>query len=219
MVLVCDASPSATEPLAYRPIGKTFQDYVAAIVHREIAWIENFADPKSSKDPLYTSQAQNSPEAHISLLQKLLKTTPFLIPQDVDMTASMLWHSDIHASNIFVSKGRITSLIDWQAAWAGPLFIQARQPRLLDHRGEVLLRLPENFKELEVDEQNRLREQVSVSILLHIYETHTATQNPLLSSWYRSRHGKTRTEPILFAGNTWQDDILPLRESLIRVER
>ena len=207
------------EPLAYELIGKTSRDYIAGIVHREIAWIEEFADPKSPSDPFYTSQAQNSPEAHISLLQRLLKVTPFLFPQDANTTASRLWHSDIHASNIFVSKGRITSLIDWQAAWTGPLFIQARQPRLLGHRGEILLKLPENFKELEVDEQNCLNEQVSTSILLHVYETHTATQNPLLSRLYRLKHGKTRTQPILFAGNTWQEDILPLRESLIRVER
>ncbi len=219
MDLVCNALPCGMEPLAYELIGKTSRDYVAAIVHREIAWIEEFADPKSPSDPFYTSQAQNSPEAHISLLQRLLKVTPFLIPQDADMTASTLWHSDIHASNIFVSKGRITSLIDWQAAWMGPLFIQVRQPGLLDHRGEILLKLPENFKELEVDEQNRLNEQVSTSILLHVYETHTATQNPLLSRLYRLQHGKTRTQPILFAGDTWQDDILPLRESLIRVDR
>ena len=135
------------------------------------------------------------------------------------MIASTLWHNDIHASNIFVSKGRVTSLTDWQAAWMGPLFIQARQPRLLDRSGELLLKLPENFKELEVDEQNRLNEQVSTSILLHVYETHTAMQNPRLSRLYRFRHGNTLTQPILFAGNTWQDDILPLRESLIRVEK
>lgn len=135
------------------------------------------------------------------------------------MAASTLWHSDIHASNLFVSNGRITGLIDWQAAWAGPLIIQARLARLLDHRGEILSRLPDNFKELEADERNRLNEQVSASILLHIYETHTARQNPLLSRLYRLPHGKTWIQPILFAGDTWRDDILPLRESLIKVER
>ena len=156
MVLVCVVLRCAMGPLAYMITGKTPRNYVAAIVHRETAWIEKFADPKSSNDPFFTSPAQNSPEAHISLLQKLLDVTPFLIPQDIEMTASTLWHSDIHASNIFTSEGRITSLIDWQAAWMGPLFLQARQPRLLDHKGEILLKLPENFKELEVDEQTRL---------------------------------------------------------------
>lgn len=100
------------EPLAYELIGKISSDYVAAIVHREIAWIEDFADPKSLSNPFYNSQAQNSPEAHILLLQRLLKVTFFLIRQHADTTASTLWHSDIHASNILVGQGHVTSLID-----------------------------------------------------------------------------------------------------------
>lgn len=206
-------------PIADKAIGRTPRDYIAAIVNRETAWMEEFAVPKSPGDPLYVSHAQSSPDAHIALLQKLLKATPFLIPQDPGMIASTLWHSDIHASNIFVSKGRISSLIDWQAAWMGPFFLQARQPPLLEHKGEILLELPPNFKDLDIDERTRLNEQVSASILLHVYDTHTATQNPLLSKLYRLPYGATRTQPMIFAGNTWEDDILPLRESLIRLER
>ena len=219
VVHVCDALRCVIEPHAYVATGKTPRDYVAAIVHRETAWIKEFAQPKSHSAPFYFSQAQNSPAAHISLLHMLLEVASFLIPQDTDMAASTLWHNDIHAGNLFINEGRITSLIDWQAAWMGPFILQARQPQLLDHEGEILLKLPENFKDLEIDEKSRLREQVSSSILLYIYETHTATHNPLLGRLYRLQHGPTRSDPILFAGNTWQGSILPLRESLIRVER
>ena len=200
-------------------LGETPQGYMNAIARREIAWISRYAVPKSPVDPLQRSMAQNSPEAHISLLRRFLAVTPYLLPRDASLVASSLWHRDIHGGNIFVKDGRITSLIDWQATWAGPLCIQVRQPRLLDHKGEVLLRLPENFKKLDLDEQDRLNKQVSASILLHVYETRTAQRNPLLSSLYRLRHGQTRIQPILFAGDTWIDDILPFRESLIRVER
>lgn len=202
-----------------KDLGKGAIDYVTAIAHREIAWINKYAAPNPSGDPLQTSEAQNTPEAHISLLQRFLKVAPFLLPQDVELVASKLWHRDIHPGNLFVSEGRITSLIDWQATWAGPLIIQAQQPRLLNHKGEIMLRLPENFKELGADERRWMNERVASSILLYIYETRTARQNTLLSRIYRLDHGQTRIQPILFAGQTWTDDIVPLRESLIKVER
>lgn len=200
-------------------LGNSPNDYIAAIARREIAWISKYAVPKPSDDPLQPSKAQNSPEAHITLLQKFLEVSPYLLPQDTDLAASTLWHSDIHPGNVFISEGVVTSLIDWQATWAGPLMIQAQPPRLLNHKGEIMLRLPENFKELGADERDQLNEQVASSILLYVYETRTAKQNHLLSRVYRLNHGRTRTQAILFAGDTWTDDILPLRESLIKIER
>jgi hypothetical protein len=41
----------------------------------------------------------------------------------------------------------------WQSAWAGPLFLQARHPQLMDYQGEAALQFPENFKDLEDDEK------------------------------------------------------------------
>jgi hypothetical protein len=57
-----------------------------------------------------------------------------------------------------VEGGRIVSLIDWQNAWAGPLFLQFRHPKLVDYNGEVRLKLPENYESLEEgDEKARIR--------------------------------------------------------------
>jgi hypothetical protein len=89
----------------------------------------------------------------------------------------------------------------------------------VDHQGEVVLKFPENFKDIEDDKKIKLRRQIASSIILHLYETNTAKENPRLNKVFRDKHGRTRTEPITFAGDTWDDDILPLRESLIRVER
>ena len=97
--------------------------------------------------------------------------------------------------------------------------LRACPPRLLDYVGEVMLKLPENFKELEADEQDRFSHQVTSSILLYIYETKTAKLNPPLNRVLRLEHGKTLTELVDFAADTWDDDILPFRECLIRVER
>jgi len=40
---------------------------------------------------------------------------------------------------------RITSLIDWQDTWAGPIFLQFRHPKPVDYDGQVLLKLTESY--------------------------------------------------------------------------
>ncbi|KAL9101864.1 MAG: hypothetical protein Q9163_002931, partial [Psora crenata] len=52
-------------------------------------------------DPLVTAVAQNSPEAHIALLEKYLKVAQHLSDVDEKLVSSNLWHTDLHASNLF----------------------------------------------------------------------------------------------------------------------
>ncbi|EEQ89453.2 phosphotransferase enzyme family protein [Blastomyces dermatitidis ER-3] len=81
--------------------------------------------------------------------------------------------------------------IDWQSIWAAPLILQARASRLIDYNGGIILHLPENFKQLDQDEKTHVRDQSITSL----------------------------SELVSFAGNSWDDDIIPLREYLIRLER
>ncbi|OJD27490.1 hypothetical protein ACJ73_01103 [Blastomyces percursus] len=178
---------------------KLCQDYVVALAHHELEWIKRYAVPKSADDPLVISAAQNSPGAHISLLQKYLQVAPYLLPTDPDIVAPTIWHTDLHSGNLFVDKGR--------------------HPRLVDHHGDIILKPPENFKDLEPNEKVRLRKQIASSIVLYLYEQQTAKINPRLDQVLRLKLGRVRCDPISFASNTWDDDILPLRESLINLER
>ncbi|KAJ9227024.1 hypothetical protein DTO027B5_8130 [Paecilomyces variotii] len=142
-------------------------DYVQALALREVAWIQKHATPRSPNDPLFVSHSQNNPAEHVSLLQRYLSVAPHLVPREENILGSFLWHSDLRTPNVFVDDtGHITSIIDWQSTWAGPLFLEGRHPHLLDYND-----------------------------------------------------GKTLTDPIRFVGNTWEGDILPLRESLIRVQK
>ncbi|KAL3417139.1 hypothetical protein PVAG01_11139 [Phlyctema vagabunda] len=195
------------------------RDYISAIAHREIAWIKRYAVPTGSDDPLAPSAAQNSPTEHVSLLERYLKATPYLLPTDPDLLTSNLWHKDLHSGNIFLEGNRITSIIDWQNAWAGPLVTQARHPHIIDYQGEVMLKFPESYKSLTDEEKIPIRRQVASSIILHLYENMTARENPRLSKVFRLEHGRTRGEVISFASDSWDDDIIPFRESLIRIER
>jgi aminoglycoside phosphotransferase (APT) family kinase protein len=129
---------------------------------------------------LAQSEAQCTPTAHIALYKNFLKVSDHLLPTGA-LEKPTLWHWDIHAPNTFIHKDRVTSLIDWQDVWIGPLFLQARQLRLVRYTGEMLLRLSENYESLtDQDERAKLRSQVQSSVAAYIYDDETKTANPLL---------------------------------------
>ncbi|KAH8719343.1 kinase-like domain-containing protein [Phaeosphaeriaceae sp. PMI808] len=198
---------------------ETPQDYLRAIGQREIAWIDSHAAQKSSSGLFATSEAQRTPDAHIALYRKFLDVVEYLLPKG-DQIRPTLWHWDIHAPNIFVHEGHITSLIDWQDTWVGPLFLQARHPRLVDYNGELMMRLPESYDALEdEDEKMRVRTQVEKSIVLWTYETETKNTNPILHDILHINQGRTRRDTVDFSANTWDGDIIPFRQCLIRIAR
>ncbi|KAL2823552.1 hypothetical protein BDW59DRAFT_173380 [Aspergillus cavernicola] len=98
---------------------------------------------------------------------------------------SFLWHSDLHTPNIFVDE-------------------TGRHPHFLDYNGDLILQLPESFKQLDDDTQTA---------------TYTAERNPNLTRVFQYANSKTMTDPIRCVVNTWDGDILPLQGSLIRVQK
>jgi hypothetical protein len=104
-----------------------------------------------------------------------------------------LWHWDVHAPNLFVPKGRVTSLFDKQDTWVGPLCLQAQCPRLVEYNGELVTRLPETYDALEdEDEKQRVRTQVENSIILWTYETETRNTNLVLHDARQVNQARTR---------------------------
>lgn len=200
--------------------GETPLDYLKAIANREIAWLNTFAVPKPPNDMFLASQAQNSPSSHLSLYKMFLRIIPYLLPQNKKLSASTLWHWDIDSANLFVEGDRITSLIDWQDTWVGPLFLQFRHPKLVDYNGDFLLKLPETYESLEEgDEKARNRKQVEKSIVLYSYERDTEKENSLLGEILHIPLGRIRRETVQFVSDTWDGDILPFRQCLVRIER
>lgn len=111
-------------------------------------------------------------------------------------------------------------LIDWQDVWNGPLFLQARHPRLVDYNGEVMLKIPEHCKDIDDEgEKARIRKQVEKSIVLWAYEFDTKRANPVLHEIFHFPHGRTRRDAVEFSANTWDGDIIPFGECLIRIVR
>ena len=193
---------------------------MTAVAAREIAWIRRFAIPRSQHNLLHVSQSQDTPAQHIDLLEKFLAIAPYLLPQDEALTRPYLWHNDLHLNNIFIDEnGHVTCIIDWQGAWAGPLLTEARQPYFLNYNSEMIMQRPKDFEDLEPDQQVEITEKIARSILQTSYKALTAEENPLLDTILRYPNGKIRTWPLAFVGDSWDGDIVPLRESLIKIER
>ncbi|KAI1305469.1 kinase-like domain-containing protein [Xylaria venustula] len=198
------------------------QDYLRAIAQRERAWLSRQAPVSTNSLSGFSAgvDSQSRPEAHLDLYDKFDRVADYLLPNDGPLVKSTVWHWDTHASNLFVEGGKISSIIDWQDSWAGPLFLQARQPQLVDYDGEIVPRLPPHYDTLEdEDEKCRIRSQVEKSILLWSYERSTKKVNHLLHEVFHLPHGRTRRDAVDFSTNTWDTDIVPFRESLIRIQR
>ncbi|KKY20022.1 putative phosphotransferase enzyme family protein [Phaeomoniella chlamydospora] len=196
-------------------------EYLKAISQREKTWLSCYAVPKQGRKLLYVPISQNSVNAHVSLYDKFLAIAEFVLPSEGGLVKPTLWHWDLHAPNLFIdSKNKLTALIDWQDAWVGPLFLQARHPGLVRYSGEIKLQLPEYYRSLEdQEEKKQIAMQVEKSILLQIYESSTSEENPDLKGVLQIPHGPTRRQTVQYSSNTWDGDILPFRECLIRMER
>jgi hypothetical protein len=192
---------------------------VTCVGRREKEWITSHAIPKPSSIPGLAITAQNDPQAHLHLLDRYLEVVPSLVDLEDALTRPTLWHGDLHSSNVFVEGSHITAIIDWQGAWAGPLFLQAQPSPILDYRGEIILKRPDNFDDLSSDEQAEIKRTISKSTLFQLYLLETEQRNPLLARAFHLDHGKTRRLPVELSGNTWDDDIVSFRGSLIEVER
>ena len=76
-----------------------------------------------------------------------------------------MWHSDLHANNIFVNPEKpteIVAIIDWQSVHLSPFFLHARHPALIESNGQIpegfgRVQLPENIADLSADQQNERR--------------------------------------------------------------
>jgi hypothetical protein len=114
------------------------------------------------------------------VLQDYLKMVHYLLPIDSSALSPTLWHSDLHADNIFVHPerpGEIVALVDWQSVRLGPLFLQGRPPGFLYFSGPKsegfrAPTLPENFSDLSDVEQQDAKALLSKQSLAKLYEVY-----------------------------------------------
>lgn len=76
--------------------------------------------PERTQQPLMM-KPRGTRNEHIALWEKFSASVGFLDNIDSDFQRPTLWHSDLCAKNIFVKKGKITAIIDWEGYWVMPL--------------------------------------------------------------------------------------------------
>ncbi|EMF10266.1 kinase-like protein [Sphaerulina musiva SO2202] len=196
-------------------------DYLQSIADREIEWLRKFSHrhPQSRQPWQHAGPLQDSADAHIASLNKFKAVIPDIVPRDEDLTRPRFWHPDFHTGNIYVDEeANITAIIDWQGAWIIPPFIGINPPSMLDYGVDIMMKLPQNFKSLDEADKEKLRYQVSQSILITAYEAETASINPPLIKMMQTAHGQTLKQLEAFANATWDNTLYPFNETLLRVQ-
>lgn len=193
--------------------------------HNELAWIDSHATPRMN---YYRSiHDRELPEHGVSILQKYLNVSAYLVPSSSDCpsSANVLWHPDLHLDNIFVDPDtfQITRIVDWQSACVAPLFYHSGVPKLCRHPGPVregwvIPELPENLKDLDEDEQRRIENDLESETLHKYYEAQVCRRAPLYWAVLQQPTVPILRKPVWLVSGVWKNhDLFFLREALIAI--
>lgn len=168
-----------------------------------------------------------TPETHIRLLEQFLSVLPFILPLGKDIDSPVLWHHDLHLENIFVDDtdpSKISGIIDWQAVWAAPLFIQARFPSVFNYDGPYVWgtvepKLPADFDSLSELDKELASDRLSEKRLKKFYEVASRKFNPLVFKALDAMRNEDDPTTFIYSivEQTWIDGPIPLRELLIQI--
>lgn len=172
-------------------------------------------------------EARGTSKDYLNLLQKLAKLIRSLVshPRVMRSSKPVLWHTDLHLGNIFVSTNDSTAIqgiIDWQSLVVAPLFQQSRIPAFLKPpknyvAGAKAPELPENFDQLdEVDKQHALLEK-SLAARSKMYEMHTLVKNKEV--YIALGLDRRLWEPFYWSRRSSPTEVVPLRNCLLKVSR
>ena len=154
-----------------------------AVASRESEWIARFGTPNILDDPNRVLPGQGNREDHISSLSLYATLIPFLVPPLQEQKRPVLWHSDLHGSNIFIrpsEEGKVspsipislTSIIDWQGSWIGPAFLHLKVLPLYHMDGvppgKQLPDLPDHFDSLSNRKKEKREENTPATHLPQI---------------------------------------------------
>ncbi|KAI6103700.1 hypothetical protein EDD16DRAFT_1640945 [Pisolithus croceorrhizus] len=200
---------------------RTAEDYMKAVASREQQWIADFGTPHILDDPNRVLPGKGNRDDHIKWLSLYTDLIPALIPPLQEQKRPVLWHPDLHASNIFIrsskKKGKvspaipvtISSIIDWQGAWIGPAFLQLKVPPLYrthDVPPGRLLPAPDDFDSLSGSEKETAKEIHQQRIRHKLFEV-SAFPPEVLDM--EAREERVYLKDL--AQSTWKYGLIPFR--------
>lgn len=222
MALVSPASfGTSAVQLTTNTTGRTLSEYGLALISREKHRIQTEPPINKPAFPTLTVDEQ------ITTLQKAAKVMDLLhtVPHLRDFGIPLLWHTDLHMGNIYVSQEgpkKIVSIIDWQSLGVGPAFLQSRWPIFLEPPENYVLgfvqpKLPDNFDKLDDIDKEIKKYKLKKAHTTKAYETATFLWDRFAHD-ARSVHGLFK-ELFIRCDDAFEDGIIPLRECLIDISR
>ncbi|KAL8966267.1 MAG: hypothetical protein Q9183_003448 [Haloplaca sp. 2 TL-2023] len=170
---------------------------------------------------------QGTPDAHANLRDVALGILPFLAewPALQQSAKPVLWHTDLHMGNIFVSEtdhSQIVSIIDWQHTSVSPHFVQARWPIFLRPPENYALglqypELPKNYKDLDATDKMIADYEKQSADASKAYEVATYINNQVTYEALWEVHDPTQ-EFFKRIGDTWDDGIVHLQMCLEKMQ-
>jgi phosphotransferase family enzyme len=164
-------------------------------------------------------------EDHYSLLYMAKEALPTIASSAklLGKTQPILWHTDLHMGNIFVSEndpGVVTGIIDWQNTPVSPSFLQVRWPVFLTppegyQVGHVMPGLPSGFENMDDEEKEAALHDKAKATWTKAYEVASFLNNR--KSWQGMQVTPELKEIFRRCGETWDEGVLPLREILIEM--
>ncbi|QMW30713.1 hypothetical protein G4B84_006094, partial [Aspergillus flavus NRRL3357] len=205
---------------------RTAEEYLTAVARREISLIQKCATHRPQDVPAAVRRTQGAINNHIELLKKFITLLPYILPTG-EATRPTLMHHDLHLDNIFVDSAdptKISSIIDWQAVYTAPLFLQARFPSVFDCDdpypwGAVQPELPDDFDNLSPMEKELARKAHDRLRLKKFYELASRKFNPLLMKAMDAMQDDDDPTSYIFylVGQSSSDGLVPLRELLVQI--
>ncbi|KAI9748388.1 MAG: hypothetical protein M4579_007239, partial [Chaenotheca gracillima] len=206
---------------------RSTKDVLRAVGRRELTWTKYCARPRFPYEALYREiydYQKVYPTDHIKILSDYMQIAEYIGPKEGDkLGRPVLRHADLQPNNLFVSDSMdLLGVIDWQLCSVLPLFLHTGLPNHFQHFNDpgfdqlVEPRLPDNFAELDVQEQDAARELFRRRQLHYFYIDLTAKLN-------RDHHDAFNLDFIMLrkllfdgAGTPWEGDNTTLKSHLIR---
>ncbi|KAF4231061.1 hypothetical protein CNMCM8980_005620 [Aspergillus fumigatiaffinis] len=205
---------------------ETAEGYLSSVARREIALIRETGPRRSSDTSALLGKTQLERDMHIHLLEQFQMLLPHILPPKETLRPVLL-HHDLHSENIFVHSSdptKISGIIDWQAVYTAPLFMQAKFPSIFDCDdpypwGAVQPKLPEDFDTLSQSEKEMAEARLGRLRLKKFYELASRKFNPPLAKAMDAMRNDDDPTSFIFhiVGQSSQDGPIPLKELLIQI--
>lgn len=203
-------------------LGDLILDFALAMPHRELT--RAVGDRDEVQRHLNRFSDSQSVDEYCDLLRKAALVLPILShdPRVLEGADTIIWHTDLHLGNIYVSDDPTTieGVIDWQSAQAAPLFIQAQFPEFLRPPknytgGTEIPALPENFEDLDLAQKEKVAEEQTLAAQSKYYEMSCLAYNKHI--YDAMKLDRRLWEPFTCCQIFSNGSMVPLRNSLVRL--